>query len=132
MTPNEASHLVIGAALTVHTALGAGLMERPYDVCLCYELAQLGLKFEHQLKLPVTYKGIAIPLAYRVDFLVEDCLIVEVKCVEKLLPVHTAQLITYLKLTNLPAGLLMNFNDTTLKAGLRRVDHPDRYKTTRA
>ena len=92
MTPNEASRIVIGAAIKVHTALGPGLLESAYDSCLYYELTQAGLKFEHQVKLPVMYPGVEIPIAYRVDFIVENCLIVEIKCVERVLPVQLAQL----------------------------------------
>ena len=112
---------VIGAALKVHTALGAGLLESAYDPCLFYELTQAGLQFEHQKKLPVTYQGIEIPVAYRVDFLVENCLIVEIKCVERVLPVHVAQLLTYLRLSGRTLGLLINFNVSHLRHGIRRV-----------
>jgi GxxExxY protein len=99
MSPNEASHAVITAAMKVHSALGAGLLESACDACLYYELAQTRMHFEHQVKLPITYSGIRLPTAYRVDFIVEDCLIVEIKCVEKLLPVHVAQVLSYLKLS---------------------------------
>ncbi|HEX3703507.1 MAG TPA: GxxExxY protein [Vicinamibacterales bacterium] len=121
MGPNEASHIVIGAAIKVHSALGPRLLESTYDACLYYELAQAGLHFEHQLRLPVVYNGIALPTAYRVDYLVENCLIVEIKCVEKLLPVHTAQLLSYLKLSGRALGLLINFNTVHLREGLRRI-----------
>jgi GxxExxY protein len=86
VSPNEASHRVIGAAIKVHTALGPGLLESTYGACLCCELTQAGLHFEHQVRLPVVYNGITLPTAYRIDYLVENCLIVEIKCVEKLLP----------------------------------------------
>jgi GxxExxY protein len=99
MSPNEASHAVITAAMKVHSALGAGLLESACYACLYYELAQTRMHFEHQVKLPITYSGIRLPTAYRVDFIVEDCLIVEIKCVENLLPVHVAQVLSYLKLS---------------------------------
>jgi GxxExxY protein len=121
MRPNDASHGVITAAMKVHTALGAGLLESAYDACLYCELAQAGMHFEHQVKLPVTYSGIRLPAAYRVDFIVEDCLLVEVKCVEKLLPVHVAQVLSYLKLSGYKLGLLINFNIPHLRHGIRRI-----------
>ena len=121
MTPNEASRIVIGAAIKVHTALGPGLLESAYDSCLYYEFTQAGLRFEHQVRLPVMYEGVEIPIAYRVDFIVEKCLIVEVKCVEKLLPVHVAQILSYLKLSGRKLGLLINFNVPHLRQGIRRV-----------
>lgn len=121
MGPNAASRVVIGAAIKVHSALGAGLLERAYDACLYYELAQSGLHFEHQVRLPVVYRGISLPAAYRVDFIVENCLLVELKCVETLLPVHVAQVISYLKLGRYRLGLLINFNSPHLRQGIRRV-----------
>ena len=83
MTPNEAAHIVIGAALRVHSALGAGVLESTYDACFYYELTKAGLRFEHQVHLPVVYEGIQLSTAYRVDFIVEGCLVVELKCVER-------------------------------------------------
>ncbi len=121
MTSNEASHAVITAAMKVHTALGAGLLESAYDACLYYELTQAGLHFEHQVRLPLTYNGIHLPTAYRVDFIVEKCLLVEIKCVEKLLPVHLAQIKSYVKLSGFKLGLLINFNVPHLRQGIRRV-----------
>jgi len=121
MRPNEASRIVIGAALKVHTALGAGVLESACDACLFHELAQTGLHFEHHVRLPIKYGGIQLPAAYRVDFVVENCVIVEIKCVEKLLPVHTAQLISYLRLSGHKLGLLINFNVPHLRQGIRRI-----------
>jgi GxxExxY protein len=121
MRPNQASHEVITAAMKVHTALGAGLLESACHACLFYELAQTGMHFEHQVTLPLTYNGIRLPTAYRVDFIVENCLIVEVKCVEKVLPVHVAQVISYLKLSGHKLGLLINFNVPHLRHGIRRI-----------
>ena len=121
MKENEASRLVIGAALRVHSVLGAGVLESPCHVCLCHEFAETGLQFRHQVRLPLIYKGIELAAAYRIDFIVENCLIVEIKCVEKLLPVHSAQLLSYLKLSGLRLGLLINFNVPHLRDGIRRI-----------
>src|SRR5882724_275255 len=103
--PNEASRLVIGAAMRVHTALGAGVLESACSACLAYEFAKIGLDFEHEVRLPVVYEGIELPAAYRVDFVVEKCLVVEIKCVERVLPVHRAQLLSYLRLSGHRLGL---------------------------
>jgi GxxExxY protein len=121
MRPNEVSHLVIAAAMKVHSALGPGLLESAYDACFLYELAQAGLHTEHQVRLPVVYNTVRLSTAYRVDFVVQNCLIVEIKCVEKLLPVHLAQVLSYLKLSGLKLGLLINFNVPHLRHGIRRV-----------
>ena len=121
MRPNETSHAVIAAAIRVHTALGPGMLESAVDSCLFYEFSEMGLHFEHQVRLPLVYKQVHLPVAYRVDFIVEDCLMVEVKCVEKLLPVHGAQLLSYLKLSGFKLGLLINFNVPHLRQGIRRV-----------
>ena len=121
MTPNEAAHIVIGAALRVHSALGAGVLESTYDACFYYELTKAGLRFEHQVHLPVVYEGIQLSTAYRVDFIVEGCLVVELKCVERVLPVHRAQLLSYLKLTGPKLGLLLNFNVAHMRNGVHRV-----------
>src|SRR6266446_8835512 len=121
MGPNQASRIVIGAAMKVHSALGAGVLESVCDACLLYELTQADLQFEHQVRLPVVYSGIHLSSAYRVDFIVENCLIVELKCVEKLLPVHSAQVLSYLKLSGLSLGLLLNFNVPHMRQGIRRI-----------
>jgi GxxExxY protein len=121
MTPNQASHAVIGAAIRVHQALGAGMLEKTIELCLLVELREAGLHVQQQVRLPVLYKAVRVPLGYRIDFIVENCLIVEIKCVEKLLPVHTAQVISYLKLTGLKLGLLINFNVPRLRDGIRRI-----------
>jgi GxxExxY protein len=120
MTPNEPSHTVIGAATRVHSALGAGLLESACDACLFYELTKAGLHFEHQVHLPVVYEGVKLSTAYRVDFIVENCLVVELKCVEKVLPVHRAQLLSYLRLTGHKLGLLLNFNVPHMRQGIHR------------
>jgi GxxExxY protein len=105
----------------VHSALGAGVLESAVSACLAYELGHAGLHVENQVHLPLVYQQVKLPTAYRVDFIVEKCLIVEVKCVEKLLPVHVAQLLSYLRLTGLKLGLLLNFNVPHLRQGIRRV-----------
>jgi GxxExxY protein len=121
MRPNETSHIVIGAALRVHSALGAGVLESACDACLYYELTKAGLQFEHQVHLPLVYEGIQLSTAYRVDFIVENCLVVEIKCVERVLRVHRAQLLSYLKLTGHKLGLLLNFNVPHMRDGIHRV-----------
>jgi len=121
MKPNEASRLVIGAAIKVHTALGPGLLESACDACLQYELVKAGLQFEHEVHLPIVYEGVELATAYRVDYIVEKCLIVEIKCVERVLAVHRAQLLSYLRLTRLPLGLLLNFNVPRMKDGIHRI-----------
>ncbi|MGA7697901.1 MAG: GxxExxY protein [Candidatus Sulfotelmatobacter sp.] len=108
---------VIGAAIEVHRELGPGLMESVYEECLCHELHLQKLKFERQMALPVRYKGISLDCGYRIDLVVEDSLILELKCVEHILPVHEAQLLTYLKLTGKRVGLILNFNVSVLTRG---------------
>jgi GxxExxY protein len=121
VTPNEAARIVIGAALRVHTVLGAGVLESTYDACFYYELTKANLRFEPQVHLPVVYEGVKLSTAYRVDFIVEDCLVVEIKCVERVLPVHRAQLLSYLKLSGHKLGLLLNFNVAHMRNGVHRV-----------
>ena len=121
MGSNEASQIAIGAMLKVHTELGAGLLESAYDPCVYYEFSRAGLQFERQVAVPIIHQGIRLAPAFRVDYIVESCLIVELKCVEKLQPVHLAQVLTYLKLTKMKLGLLVNFNVPHLRNGIRRV-----------
>ena len=121
MGPNEVSQIVIGCVLRVHTVLGAGLLESAYDPCVFYEFVKAGLRFEHQVSVPIIYEGIRIAPAFRVDYIVENCLILELKCVAKLQPVHLAQTLTYLKLTKIKLGLLINFHVPHLRNGIRRV-----------
>ena len=121
MLPNETSHAVIRAAIKVHSAIGAGALESTYDACMLYELRHAGLHVEHQVRLPLVYGEIQLPVAYRVDFIVENCLILEIKCVQKLLPVHRAQVLSYLRLSGHRLGLLINFNVPHLRHGIRRV-----------
>jgi GxxExxY protein len=110
---------IVHAAIEVHRVLGPGLLESTYQHCLIYELAQQGIPFEQQVPVPVIYKGTKLDCGYRLDLLVEGSVIVEVKSVEKLLAIHTAQVLTYLRLTGARRALLMNFNGVTLKQGLR-------------
>jgi GxxExxY protein len=122
-TPREdqITDKIIGAAIEVHRVLGPGLLESAYEECLCYELSQRGLKFRRQAPLPVTYKGIRLACGYKMDLLVEGSVVVELKTVESLLRVHAAQVLSYLRLSGKPVGLLINFNSPTLKSGLKRV-----------
>jgi GxxExxY protein len=121
------AHQVIGCAIEVHRILGPGLLESVYKECLHRELRAHGLRAERERRVPIIYKGEQLDQILKIDLLVEQCVIVEVKALEKLAPVHEAQVITYLKLTGCPAGLLANFNSVLLRNGLRRLDHPDRY-----
>jgi GxxExxY protein len=112
---------VIGALIEVHRHLGPGLMESAYEACLCAELSERGLTFERQRLLPVNYKGAQLECGYRLDLVVRDRILLELKAVEHLLPIHEAQVITYLRLSQLPVGLLVNFNVAVLRNGLRRL-----------
>src|SRR5258708_715796 len=107
---NDLSEKIIGGAIVVHRALGPGLLEAPYEECLCHELEKLGLKFERQKPLPLVYGNVKLACAYRMDLVVENSIIVEVKAVAKMERVHEAQLISYLKISGLRLGLLLNFN----------------------
>ena len=118
---DEVARQVVDAAFTVHSALGAGLLERVYETCLVHELAKRGVNTVRQVVLPIHYDGIRLDAGLRLDLLVEDCLVVELKAVEFLLPVHEAQLITYLKLSGHRLGLLINFNVPLIKDGIRRL-----------
>lgn len=112
---------VIGLALEVHRELGPGLLESAYEKCLAHELEQGGFEFVAQMALPVRYKGINLDCGYRVDMIVAGKLIIELKSVDSILPIHEAQLLTYMKLTNIRTGLLINFNTTLLKNGIKRL-----------
>ena len=118
---NHITDQVIGAAIEVHRALGPGLLESAYEACLAFELAQRGLKVELQKPLPVVYKEVHLDCGYRLDLLVENAVIVEIKAVESLAPIHQAQLLSYLRLSGCKVGLLINFNVKVLKDGLRRL-----------
>ena len=112
---------VIGCAIEVHKTLGPGLLESSYESCLLYELHQAGITAESQVLLAINYKDISIDAGYRLDILLPERLIIELKTVDKLAPIHSAQLITYLKLSGIKTGLLINFNETRLMNGLKRV-----------
>jgi GxxExxY protein len=112
---------VISAAIEVHKALGPGLLESAYEGCLCREFDLRGMNYERQKDLPVEYKGVKLNCGYRLDIVIEDKLIVEIKACDALGPIHEAQLLTYLKLTGLKIGLLINFNVPVLKMGIRRI-----------
>ncbi len=118
---NNITDKIIGCAIEVHKGLGPGLLESAYEECLCYEFNQSGLKFERQVSLPVQYKGVKLNCGYRMDIVVENEVIVEIKAVEKLVPIHDAQLLSYLKMHNKKVGLLLNFHVPILKNGLKRI-----------
>jgi len=121
MTENELSYKIIGAALEVHRNLGVGLLESAYEVALAYELKELGLKVNRQVLLPLKYKEEIIENAYKLDLIIEDKVIIEIKSVVEIHPVFHSQLLTYLKLTNLKLGLLINFNTPLIKDGIHRI-----------
>jgi GxxExxY protein len=118
---DECATTIIGAAIEVQSHLGPGLVESAYEAALCHELGLRDVHFERQLRTPAIYKGLVLPDAYRVDVLVEHAVVVEIKAVEQLLPIHQAQLLTYLRFTGKRLGLLLNFHATPLKAGIRRI-----------
>ncbi len=119
----EVARNVVDAAICVHRAVGPGLLESVYEACLCHELHLRGLSFKAQLPVPIVYKGMRLDTELRIDLLVEDCVLVELKCAESILPVFEAQLLTYLKLTGNRLGLLINFNVALLKDGIKRIVH---------
>ena len=121
MTENEIARIVVDAAFKIHTTLGPGLFESVYETVLEFELQRRGLKVEHQVGLPVYYEGVKLELGFRVDLIVADKLIIEIKSVEALAPVHRKQLETYLRLMNFHLGLLINFNVELIKNGIQRV-----------
>jgi GxxExxY protein len=121
MTENELAKIVVGLCLKIHRTLGPGLLESVYEEVLCYELTKLGLKFTRQQVIAVVYDGIKMDLGFRADVIVEDKLIVELKSVEKVPPVHYKILLTYLRLTDIKLGLLINFNVELIRDGIKRV-----------
>ena len=120
-TANEVSHHIITAAMKVHSALGPGLLESAYEACLAHELRKAGLKVETQVGLPVVYDGITLDLGYRIDMLVNDLVVVELKSVEEISRVHVAQVLSYMKLSKKQLGLIINFNVLRLKDGIKRL-----------
>ncbi len=120
MVSSQLSERVIGLCIEIHRNLGPGLLESAYEECLCYELSNAGLKFERQKPIPVVYKDVHLDCGYRIDIVIEDELLLELKSVEKTLPIHEAQILTYLKLSDIRVGLLINFNSTILIKGIKR------------
>jgi GxxExxY protein len=118
---NQITEKIIGCAFEVHRNLGPGLLESAYEECLCFELSQNGLKFERQVPLPVVYKSVKLDCSYRMDIVVEGLVIIEIKAIEKILPVHEAQVLSYLKLHDKPLGLFLNFHVSVLKNGIKRL-----------
>ena len=130
---NKITETIIGVAISIHRALGPGLLESTYEACLVYDLMQADMKVEQQKPLPVVYRGVKLECGYRMDLLIENEVIVEIKSVETLLPIHKAQLMSYLKLSDCKVGLLINFNVELLKDGIQRVvnNFPDSLRTPR-
>jgi GxxExxY protein len=128
----DGTEAVIGALIEVHRHLGPGLMESAYEACVCAELAERGIELERQRALPIRYKGVHLDCGYRLDLVVRRHILLELKAVERLLPIHEAQVITYLRLSQLPVALLVNFNVTVLRNGLRRLtpDHPKSFRSS--
>src|SRR5689334_12538537 len=118
---NKITGQVVDAAMKVHAALGPGLLENVYENCLAHELSLRGLKVQKQVPIPVVYKETQLEIGFRIDLLVEECLIVELKAVDSILPIHTAQVFTYLRLMNSRIGLLLNFNVVSMKNGIKRI-----------
>jgi len=118
---NHLSSRIFGAAIEVHKTLGPGLLESIYEECLCYELDLQGIKYERQVNLPVKYKAKSLDCGYRIDLIVDHYIIIELKTVDSIAPIHKAQLLTYLKLSNLKLGLLLNFNVPIMKNGIQRI-----------
>jgi GxxExxY protein len=121
MDLNELSGRIIGAAIEVHQALGPGLLESTYEECLCHELGLNNLSFKRQQHLPVSYKSVRLDCGYRLDIVVEESIILELKAVDRIEPIHKAQLLTYLKLADIKLGLLLNFNVPVMRDGIVRV-----------
>ena len=118
---NRMSGVIVDAAIAVHTALGPGLLERAYEACLLYELRKRGLTVEAQVPLPIVYDSVHLEIGYRIDLLVEDAIIVELKACESIAPVHRVQLLSYLKLSKKPLGLLLNFHAPLMRDGIVRM-----------
>lgn len=133
MTYNELTHQIIGAAIEVHRLLGPGLLESAYEECLTHELGLRNIKCRRQVPVPVVYKGIKLECGYRMDVVVEECVVLELKSIESIAPVHEATVLTYLRLSDKSLGLLINFNVAILKDGVRRfvLQHPSAQKELR-
>lgn len=118
---NSLTERVIGLAIDVHRAIGPGLLESAYEECLCYELSQNGLRFERQVELPVVYKQVRLDCGYRLDIIIEDLVILEVKAVDRIISIHEAQLLSYLRMLDKRVGLILNFHSTVLRDGIKRI-----------
>ena len=117
----DIGEIIIGAAMKVHSALGPGLLESAYEACLVYELKKLSLDVKQQVPLPIVYDEVKLDIGYRLDLLVNDAMVLELKAVDKILPIHTAQLLSYLKLSGYRFGYLLNFNVVSMRDGIKRV-----------
>ena len=131
---NKITETIISGAINVHRTLGPGLLESAYEACMVYELAQAGLKVEQQKPLPIVYREVKLECGYRLDLMIENEVIIEIKSIEKLMPIHQAQLLSYLKLSECKVGLLINFNVKVLKDGIKRVvnNFPDSLRAQRS
>jgi GxxExxY protein len=131
---NKITETIISGAINVHRTLGPGLLESAYEACMVFELAQAGLKVEQQKPLPIVYREVKLECGYRLDLMIENEVIIEVKSIEKLMPIHQAQLLSYLKLSECKVGLLINFNVKVLKDGIKRVvnNFPDSLRAQRS
>jgi GxxExxY protein len=121
MHENEISKIIVDCCFKVHTTLGPGLLESVYEEVLCYEIKERGLFFERQKGIPVMYNNIKMELGFRADIIVENKMIIEIKSIDAIAPVHSKQLLTYLKLTGIKLGLLVNFNEALIKDGIKRI-----------
>jgi GxxExxY protein len=121
MNEEEIGHAIIGAAIKVHSVLGPGLLESAYEVCLLYELEKLRLRARGQVPIPIRYEELSIDNGYRIDVLVEDCVVIELKAIEQILPVHRGQLLSYLRLGGFKLGYLLNFNVPLMRDGITRL-----------
>ena len=121
LSANDVSHLIIKAALKVHSGLGLGLLESAYEACLVHELRKSGLDVQNQVPLPIVYDGVTLDVGYRIDLVVEDLVLVEIKAIEEIAPIHQAQLLSYLKLSGKSLGLIINFHVSHLKEGIKRL-----------
>ncbi|UCG78625.1 MAG: GxxExxY protein [Nitrospirota bacterium] len=117
----EVTDAIIASAIEVHKHLGPGLLESAYEECLCHELSLNKVPFKRQVDLPLEYKGISLDCGYRIDMVVDDKVIIELKCVDKIVPVHEAQLLTYMKLSDIKVGLIINFRSNLIRNGIRRL-----------
>ena len=118
---NSLTERIIGCAIEVHKGIGPGLLESAYEECLCFELSQAGLAFERQVPLPVAYKGVNLDCGYRLDLIVEGQIILEIKAVDRIIPIHEAQLLSYLRMLDKRVGLILNFHSAVLKNGIKRI-----------